>query len=62
LYSALDVHHRSEEQLIAKIEATRSESKQDVLARISAYRIDPGMFGDSYVNKMLDEVTQELKK
>jgi hypothetical protein len=62
LERALDVHRRSEEELIAKIEAIRSANKQDVLAKISAYRIDPGMFNDAYVNKMLNEVTRELKK
>ena len=46
--------------LIDKIEALRSANSQDVLAKIGVYRVDPGMFGDAFVNKLLDEVTREL--
>jgi hypothetical protein len=53
---------RSQEKLIAKIEKARSKNRQDVLAKVRVYLTDSGMFGDAYVEKMLNEVTKEMAK
>ena len=61
LEKAISALFKRETELIDKIEALRSMNSQDVLAKIRVYRVDPGMFGDAYINKMLDEVTRDAK-
>jgi hypothetical protein len=62
LQRAITVLFQRETRLIDKIEAVRSANSQDVLAKIRVYRVDPGIFGDVFVEKMLNEVTRELAK